>query len=422
VLAAHLWASLVADDRIDGSVVLTTTSGSQRSNWEALFEKTAGQRAARGVVVAANRYNPGLSPQWVKKERDRGRETRVSEWKRNLERFLREEGRNRSPDDGFAVSIVDEAHALIDPTVPGKEGVSPSGWAMHAGPQAWHVIRSSRVSVFLMDGEQSYRDNETTTRARIEAFAADHGVDRVEVVDLAGAQFRCGGSPEYMRWLGATLGLGGVAEPVRRWRRGSGGPFGFDIVDDPQALDDALRARLEEGRSARLLASYARKWITKSASRPHALPPEKKDFQIEFSREGAPRVWSKIWNFAPEGDYTLFVQAPGGSRMAADPLSEVGCPYVVRGFDYDHVGVLWLGDLVWREGRWVADLDQIHESAWRKTLSQARKEKGRGPHHDEIVRRLQRGYRILLSRAIRGVSVWFEDAETRAHVERQLAR
>ncbi len=28
--------------------------------------------------------------------------------------------------------------------------------------------------------------------------------------------------------------------------------------------------------------------------------------------------------------------------MAQDPLSEVGCPHVVRGFDYDWVGVLWL--------------------------------------------------------------------------------
>ena len=38
--------------------------------------------------------------------------------------------------------------------------------------------------------------------------------------------------------------------------------------------------------------------------------------------------------------------------VGVDPLCEVGCPYVVRGFDYDYVGVLWLSDLVWR-GRWV---------------------------------------------------------------------
>jgi DUF2075 family protein len=108
-------------------------------------------------------------------------------------------------------------------------------------------------------------------------------------------------------------------------------------------------------------------------------------------------------------------------EVFADPLSEVGCPYVVRGFDFDCVGVLWLSDLVWRGDRWVADLAHIHESAWKKSRSSARKEKGGGPANDELVRRLQRGYRILLSRAIRGVYVWFEDAETRAKIERELA-
>lgn len=31
--------------------------------------------------------------------------------------------------------------------------------------------------------------------------------------------------------------------------------------------------------------------------------------------------------------------------MHQDPLSEVGCPYVVRGFDFDYVGLLWLEDI-----------------------------------------------------------------------------
>jgi DUF2075 family protein len=40
---------------------------------------------------------------------------------------------------------------------------------------------------------------------------------------------------------------------------------------------------------------------------------------------------------------------------------------------------------------------------------------------DALVNRLARGYRILLTRAIHGVYVWFEDEETRRHVEACLA-
>jgi predicted RNase H-like HicB family nuclease len=37
--------------------------------------------------------------------------------------------------------------------------------------------------------------------------------------------------------------------------------------------------------------------------------------------------------------------------MHTDPLCEVGCPYAVRGFDFDYLGLLWLGDLLWGDGR-----------------------------------------------------------------------
>ena len=71
VLAAHLWSALIRDERIEGSIVLTTTSGSQRSNWEHLFEQSASDIAGRGLVIPANRYNPGMSPTWVN-ERPQG--------------------------------------------------------------------------------------------------------------------------------------------------------------------------------------------------------------------------------------------------------------------------------------------------------------------------------------------------------------
>lgn len=80
--------------------------------------------------------------------------------------------------------------------------------------------------------------------------------------------------------------------------------------------------------------------------------------------------------------------------------------------------MIWLGDLVVRDGRWVAVPEHIHETAWKKTRSEARK--GKADAGQELVRRLARGYRILLSRAIHGTYVWFEDEETRDFVTRAL--
>lgn len=192
------------------------------------------------------------------------------------------------------------------------------------------------------------------------------------------------------------------------------------MVSDPAALDDALDSRIEEGRSARLVAAYGREWKTKNEPHPHDLPGEKTDFHILYERAGEAQEWIRPWNYAPKQDYTLFVQAPEGSRMHDNALAEVGCPYVVRGFDFDYLGILWLRDLVWRDGRWRANLDSIFETAWPKSRKAARGDP-EGPDMDALVERLARGYRILLTRAIHGVYVWFEDEETRRHVEAWLA-
>jgi DUF2075 family protein len=144
------------------------------------------------------------------------------------------------------------------------------------------------------------------------------------------------------------------------------------------------------------------------------------DFCIHYARNGKPATWARIWNYAPDQDYTLWVQAPEGTVMHRDPLAEVGCPYVIRGFDYDYLGILWMSDLRWREGHWEADPKHVHESAWRKTLSAAKKAKTGDVAFEQLTARLLRGYRILFSRAFRGVYVWFEDGETRARVERAL--
>ena len=422
VIAAQLWAELAVDTRIDGPIVVTTTSGCQRNNWETLFGSISNP-VAQGLVKGANNYNPGLSPRWVNDERAAGVTITVASWRKNLAHFLGSRNRNRVPDNSFAVSIVDEAHALIDPTAPNAEGVPPSGWSMHAGPQAWHIIRASRVSIFLMDGEQSYRDNETTTRDKIVEYAKDQGVAQVEVISLANQQFRCGGSTEYVNWMEGVLQLGPTDRPTNlTWRKAEASPKGqflFKVVDSPLELDDALRGHIAEGRSARLVANYARPWKTKKKELPHGLAPQEMDFHIPLPGTSPVRHWSRIWNYAPDDNYAFFIQRPVGTAMHENQLCEVGCPYVVRGFDFDYLGLLWLGDLVRRGDSWQHQLPHIHESAWKKTIAAAKPKPRRPPAPEAIeklVHRLKRGYRILLSRAVRGVYVWAEDDETRSYL------
>jgi DUF2075 family protein len=196
------------------------------------------------------------------------------------------------------------------------------------------------------------------------------------------------------------------------------------ILNSPFELEDELRRRVSEDNTARLVASYARPWKTKGVESPHILPPDQKDFAESSPEWGTDQVWAKVWNFVPNGnDYTAFIQARAGTRMADDPLCEVGCPYVVRGFDFDYVGLLWFSDLVWDGARWDLRLDHIHESGLINHVRRARKEvEKEGPEHLALLEKVIQGYRILLTRAKKGVYLWFEDPATRDRVERCLMR
>jgi len=419
VLAARIWASLVTDERLpEGSAVLTTTSTAQTSNWSRLFQNAVGTRAAAGVVRRAASYVPITTQALGTLRKRRGRDfaNDPAAWRSNV-KLLRDLGvqfQDGARDEQHLVSIVDEAHALINPEH--VEGRGQFGFASMFGPLAWHVIRASTVSIFLLDSEQGFRDRENTTLEDIRGWAAELGADLTERISLEGAQFRCAGSNEYVTWVESVLNGDPPehsAELARVWRK----VLDFQVSDTPRALESVLRARVAEGRSARLLASYARDWKTKNAARPHALPPVDQDFHERYVEDGHARYWNKLWNFIPLNgtDYTWFIQAPPGSPMHDDPLCEVGCPYAVRGFDFDYTGVLWLSDLVWRGGRWQVNLDQVYDTGLARSLGQARRERRDGPARARLKQALVQAYRILLTRGIFGCYLWFEDDETRRY-------
>lgn len=118
-------------------------------------------------------------------------------------------------------------------------------------------------------------------------------------------------------------------------------------------------------------------------------------------------------------DYTPYVQDRPGTVMAKDPLSEVGCPYAVRGFDFGYVGLIWLDDLVRRRDRWVVQVDSVHESGMRLIKTRALYEGAiapSGPNGAILLEKVAQAYRILLSRAIRGLFLWASDQETCQHL------
>ncbi|MBX7245321.1 MAG: DUF2075 domain-containing protein [Candidatus Sumerlaeaceae bacterium] len=463
VIAARLWASLVTNpDLPAGDVIFTSTSMSQNSNWSHLFEENAGKKGARGVVRKATGFTPIQTPDLGQLRKKHGKQFLTGgDWRANF-KLIRDMGvsfRDGSFDNQHLVTIVDEAHALINTEHP--EGRGQFGFVVALGPQAYHIIRTSQLSVFLLDPDQAFRLRENTTIEQVKEWAKELGAGTPEVVSLEGSQFRCAGSSEYVAWVEALLKAAPAAQNLifsKGWqsscsteernahRYEEGGfkelpiaaesgaivfdmfpaakegkhvdytsEFDFKIFETPVAMEEALRSRHATGHSVRLLSTYSREWLTAEATNPHNLPPGMQDFCESFVYNGEGRTWSRPWNHVPNGDYSWFIMGKRGSSIAEDPLCEVGCPYAVRGFDYDYVGILWLNDLLWRTDKWIVNLDSVFETGVGNLPKQAAKQAGKAAYN-ELLLRVAQTYRILLTRAIKGAYVWIPDTETRDHI------
>lgn len=438
-IAVRLWASLVTSEQLpEGNVVFTSTSLSQFSNLRHLFDKASEIVGSGGVVRKATGYSPVTTQRIGQLRKRHGAEfaADAGEWRENLQTMmdLGEEWRDGSRDNQNLISIVDEAHALINPEH--ASGRGQFGFAPSLGPQAYHIIRSSLLTVFFLDPLQGFRERENTTLEDLRSWSTELGAGAPVEVGLNDLQFRCAGSIGFVEWIESMLG-GAPSEKNQKlaenWYRdkrarsrdGESGRLDFMVFDNPEDWESALRARIKDGSTARLLSTYSRPWKTKKATKPHRLSPRLMDFHESYSRGRKKGVWSRVWNFVPEAgnDYTWFVSAHPAGKIADDPLCEVGCTYAVRGFDFDYVGVLWLDDLRWRSDRWTVNPDAVHESGVMDLTRKVRRELKageRGEAYTRLLDSIRQAYRIIFTRALKGVYVWIPDEETRRHVRESL--
>lgn len=451
-VAINLWIEAVLENQSNwnqDNIVFVTTSASQKDNWKLLFQQVAA--GADNIVLEANKFNPGIrggntvdqkvknhfqdpkyGGKYIKKRTPKGVILEYGYFEDYLQ-YMEINGLNdpNYGDNRYFLSIVDEAHALIDPSIPNYKTNKSSGWYVLAGPQAYHIIKMSQISVFFIDPRQSYRDNETTTIKAIIDYANILNA-HITGIDISGAQFRCGSSVEYTDWVNAifTKGFNGWHHD---WRR----KFDLKIFDSVFAMEQNVRTHLgQNNNSGRILSSYTKDWVSarKIDVDHNPLPPHKNvphDFEIRENN----KLWERYWNYGD--DYTVYVQGSKGA-MAKDPLCEVGCPFVVRGFDWDHVGLLWLEDLVWRNGQWMLDLDHIKETAINSTLAAVRDEWNnaheksnkmiglidpfdvRTPKALDLFKTIANAYRVLLTRGIKSISIYIKDKETRDHIQQSV--
>jgi hypothetical protein len=303
--------------------------------------------------------------------------------KRSAAQFSYFNNFGRVPEQSIDVLICDEAHRIREKS---ETRFTPKADRTDR-LQIDELIAAAKVAVFFIDDRQVVRPGEVGSTNLIRSVAIDRGAQVVER-ELE-AQFRCGGSDAYLRWVNNTLGIE-RAEPAL-WDGGDG--FDFEIVDDVADLDASVRTEIAAGRSARLVAGFCWPWSD----------PKEDGTLVDDVVVGS---WSRPWNARPDRS-RLAPGIPASNFWASDPngVEQVGCIYTAQGFEFDHVGVIWGRDLVHR-----ARIGWAGQPEFSKDRMVTRGAAGDPARFTKLV---QHSYRVLLSRGMSSCAVWVQDEETR---------
>ncbi|MDQ6650522.1 MAG: DUF2075 domain-containing protein [Actinomycetota bacterium] len=376
--------TLLDEQQLAYRLVLSAVQGAGRSDFKQVVVITGGPGSGKSVVALAL-----LGELWRQ-----GRSALHATGSKSFTETLRKVAGHRNgrvkalfkyfnsfmdaEKNGLDVLICDEAHRIRETSA----NRYTSARLRTGTPQISELLSAARVPVFLLDEHQVVRPGELGTLDVIRSAAAAIGAD-VSHVDL-NAQFRCGGSRAYEGWVLRLLGLaeGGPSEWV--------GDDHFDvrIVESPSELEDFLASKVEGGYGARMTAGFCWPWHD----------PRQDGSLVDDVVIGK---WSRPWNVKGE---RAAAGAPPASLWASDAagFGQVGCVYTAQGFEYDWNGVIMGPDLVWRDGRWIAQRDGSKDPAFR-SLSDS--------DVDPLLRNV---YKVLLTRGMVGTAIYSVDAATQA--------
>lgn len=281
--------------------------------------------------------------------------------------------------DQIDVLICDEAHRIRTTSnnrfTPLKKKSNLS--------QVEEILNSGRVTVFFIDDVQVVRPGEVGSTEYIRQMATKLGHDIFEYeLDV---QFRCAGSEGFINWIDNTLAIRRTANVI--WEGDEN--FDFQIFSSPAELDEAIRAKSQQGFTARMTAGFCWEWT-------EPMPDGTLNDDVVIGEYRRP------WNAKPDAGKlaagipkaALWNKYPGG-------INQIGCVYTAQGFEFDYVGVIFGKDLTFdfEQMDWRGDSKESADSVVKKAKNQ-------------FTALVKNTYRVLMTRGMKGCYVCFLDKGT----------
>lgn len=301
---------------------------------------------------------------------------------RTLLEVLKEESKTDFPyldaikTNNYDLIVVDEAHRISNPC--------------HTIEKLFKKEKP-KIVIFLIDDYQRIRIDERGSEKNIIKV-----LDKLPVQHKSfylKSQKRSGFQSNYVELVKHIL-FGEQFSEIRGL-----GPFKIHFEQDLNSIDKILLGHQKMGNSVKWFAPYCWDW---KSDKNHAV----NDIKIgnSFSKQWNPRYKQYEWYRSTD----------------QESFNKVGSVYTAQGLDYDYIGFIWWTDLKWdkEKKRWCFDESKSKDSSF---VSGIEKYKNR-PNEDStivlnnVLQVFLNQYYVLLTRARKGIYIWFEDKDTEEYV------
>jgi len=284
--------------------------------------------------------------------------------------------------NSFDTLIVDEAHRLNE----------KSGLFQNMGEnQIKEIINSAKCSIFFLDENQQVTLSDIGSEEQIRKWAEMYDAN-IQILELE-SQFRCSGSDGYLAWLDNILQIRETANIVLDTTE-----YDFQIVETPTKLKEIIFEKNKESNSARLLAGYCWKWISKKDLTAKDIVFPEDNFAMQ-------------WNLGSDG--MLWIIKP-------ESVSEIGCIHTCQGLELDYIGVIIGDDIFYRDGKVLVDPSK--RASTDRSIYGYKKLMKENPQKTmkQLENIIKNTYRTLLTRGMKGCYVYFVDKELEKYFRQGL--
>ncbi len=281
--------------------------------------------------------------------------------------------------DSFDVLICDEAHRIRETSV---SRYTPRSQRTNL-PQVDELLRVAKLTIFFIDEHQIVRPSEVGGIEMLKSATERFGIEKSKIAEFElQTQFRCSGSDAYLQWIDHALEIRDTE--IKEFDA----KMEFRIFDNPSNMMNEIRQRNKEKlNSARIVAGFCWPWSKPNPDGSLVNDVKIGDFEMPWERK------DQFWKWATDDS----------------GMEQVGTVYTAQGMEFDYIAVIFGNDLVYdlEENKWKAVPANSHDSQVKR-------------NNPALVDHLKNVYRVLMSRAHKGVYIYFMDKDTEKYFKSHL--